>query len=236
MTELDLWKNTAFVLMTDHGHFLGEHGFTGKPPCPQYDVLAHIPMMIRLPNGAEGRRVEALTANIDLYPTLLDLLEVPLEHEVHGKSLLPLLQGKRQSVRDWTLYGYYGRFVNVTDGSHTYFRAPAQEDAELYVYSLGWQFSRGLTPKIVDQMARGNLELGEFMPTVGFPVGRVPVSHRDFMKNTYESYNHLYDIDADPEQNKNLAGGEAEGAYEDLLRKALAAVDSPPEQATRLGL
>lgn len=236
MTELDLWKNTAFVLMTDHGHFLGEHGFTGKPPCPQYDVLAHIPMMIRLPNGAEGRRVKALTANIDLYPTLLDLLEVPLEHEVHGKSLLPLLQGKRQSVRDWTLYGYYGRFVNVTDGSHTYFRAPAQEDAELYVYSLGWQFSRGLTPKIVDQMARGNLELGEFMPTVGFPVGRVPVSHRDFMKNTYESYNHLYDIDADPEQNKNLAGGEAEGAYEDLLRKALAAVDSPPEQATRLGL
>lgn len=239
MEDLGLWKNTAFILMTDHGHFLGDHGFTGKPQCPQYDALAHIPLVIRLP-GEEGGRVMALSANIDLYPTILDLFDITLDHEVHGRSLLPLMKGSAESVRDWTLYGYFGRFVNITDGRHTYFRAPsateASREANLRVYSLRWEFGKGFTPHILDQMGKGLLQMGKFMPRVDYPVGRVPVSHEQYTKNAWENHNHLYDIDRDAGQTANLAGTKAEDPFVGLLRDALEAVGSPPEQAARLGL
>lgn len=235
MTELGMWENTAFILMTDHGHYLGEHGFTGKPPCPQYDVLAHIPLMVRLPE-TPGGRISSVTANVDLYPTILDLLDVPLEHEIHGRSLVPVMSGTRDSVRDWTIYGYYGKFVNITDGTYTYFRAPKAEDGELCLYSLRWEFGQGYTPHILEQLSKGLIELGPFMPNVPYPVGRIPISDDRFTKIGWENYDHLYEIDADPEQAANIIGSEAAKPYPDLLRSALESVGSPPEQARRLGL
>ena len=48
--------------------------------------------------------------------------------------------------------------------------------------------------------------------------------------------NHLYDLDDDPTEDRNLAGTAAEKEAADRLREALLAVDAPGDQLERLGL
>jgi arylsulfatase A-like enzyme len=233
MTDLDLWKNTAVILMTDHGHFLGDHGYTGKPPCPQYDVLAHIPFLMYVPgHESGGAHVSGLSANVDVFATVLDLFDIPPSQTVQARSLLPLVAGSKQSVRDWTLYGYFGRHVDLTDGTHTYMRAPQAADRELYVYSLRWEF------RLPEQHESGffdRLELGKYMPNVDYPVGRIPVDPRAH-EDRFENENLLFNIDEDPGQERNLAGGPDESRYTELLTRALREVGAPGEQFRRLGL
>ena len=41
----DAWDTTAFVLCTDHGHYLGERGLWGKPQVAVHPELGHIPLL-----------------------------------------------------------------------------------------------------------------------------------------------------------------------------------------------
>ncbi len=40
----DYWKDTAVIVTTDHGHYLGEKDIWGKPPVPVYETMGHIPV------------------------------------------------------------------------------------------------------------------------------------------------------------------------------------------------
>ncbi|MQA73241.1 MAG: sulfatase-like hydrolase/transferase [Solirubrobacterales bacterium] len=95
-------ENTVFVLSSDNGLLLGEHGLTGKSI--PYEEGIRMPLAIRVPERLlDGRRVaevDALTANIDLAPTLLELAgAVPCVSDdscrvLDGRSLVPLLEGR----------------------------------------------------------------------------------------------------------------------------------------------
>ena len=54
----DLWADTAVILCTDHGHYLGERDIFGKPDVPIYEPLGHIPLLIAWPGRPRrnGRR------------------------------------------------------------------------------------------------------------------------------------------------------------------------------------
>ncbi|MBN1558498.1 MAG: sulfatase-like hydrolase/transferase [Lentisphaerae bacterium] len=233
MSDLDMWQDTAFILMTDHGHFLGEHGMTGKPSCPPYNTLVHIPFMLALPGGGGGRHVDALSGNVDVFATVLDLFGLQSPAPVHSRSLLPLVRGGSAAVRDWSLYGYFGRGVGYVDNAHTYIKGIERPGAALNLYSLGWNFGRyaGRMPPLTDA-----LEVGRFMRDVPVPVGRLPLDAPEASIEQYDGGDHLYDLNRDPEQQHNLAGGADEAPYREALCKALAEVDCPAELYTRLGL
>ena len=92
MDEMDLWKDTALVFSTDHGHLLGEHGYWAKNYMFDYDELAHIPLVICSPHSERApKRVSALTASIDIMPTIMEMHGATLPQGVHGKSLTHLL-------------------------------------------------------------------------------------------------------------------------------------------------
>ena len=234
MTDLDMWKDTAFILMTDHGHYFGEHGWTGKPHCPVYNTLAHIPFMVYVPGyEGNGTRIDTLTANVDVFPTILELFGLEPPELIHGRSLLPLVKGEAGKVRDWSLYGYFGMGVNITDGHMTYLRAPRKNDAKLYIYSQRWEFGvfKGKVPPLDE-----SLEMGKFMPHVNMPVGRLLFPREDIERPLAETGDLLYNIDSDPGQENNLAGSAEESKYEELLRQALQATGAPAEQFERVGL
>jgi len=87
--------DTIVVVTADHGEeFLDhrglEHGRT------LYDELLRIPLVMRFPDaGLRARRVEAVARQIDVMPTLLAYLGLPLPAEVRGRSLLGAIAGDR---------------------------------------------------------------------------------------------------------------------------------------------
>jgi arylsulfatase A-like enzyme len=103
--ERSLLDDLLVVLTSDHGLPLGEHGVVGLCRPWPHDELIHLPLLVRLPGGAEaGRRVPALTQPVDLLPTLLDAFGLP-PAPVHGHSLLPLARGEREQVRPYACAG-----------------------------------------------------------------------------------------------------------------------------------
>ena len=100
LDELGLAKNTIVVLWGDHGWKLGEHGGWCKQT--NYEIDTNAPLMIRAPgaaaNGHGGTR--ALAEFVDIYPTLCELAALPVPKSLEGTSLVPLLQGKAEKIKD----------------------------------------------------------------------------------------------------------------------------------------
>ena len=99
--DLGLYENTAVIFTTDHGTYLGEHGYIGKKP-RLYEEVTHIPLIIRLPNseGCVNKRCQALVQPPDLMPTILELAGIQLPETVQGKSLLPLMREEVDQKRE----------------------------------------------------------------------------------------------------------------------------------------
>ena len=226
------FDDTLIVLTTDHGHLLGERGLTGKNRWHCWNELAHIPLFMHLPGGqGAGERSEALTQNIDLFPTLCEYFEVPVAHGIHGQSLLPVAKGEQPKRRDTALYGWFGSTVNVTDGRYTYLRAPASaENAPLYRHFLmPTRFHSRFRPA-----AFRDAEMGRFLPYIDTPVIRAPVKRGGRDPETQETK--LFDLRKDPGQTHNLAGTEVEAQCVEMLIHAMTAIDAPASQYERLGL
>jgi arylsulfatase A-like enzyme len=105
LREEHLLDDLLVLVTSDHGLPLGEHGVIGLGRPWLHDERIHLPLLVRLPGGAEaGRRVSALTQPVDLLPTLLDAFGLP-PPPVHGRSLLPLLRGEQAPVRAYACAG-----------------------------------------------------------------------------------------------------------------------------------
>jgi arylsulfatase A-like enzyme len=101
LSKRDLLDNLLLAVTADCGLPLGEHGIVGHQRPWLHDELIHLPLIVRLPGGAEaGRRVPALTQPVDLLPTLLEAFALPTP-ELHGRSLWPLLRGEAEQVRTY---------------------------------------------------------------------------------------------------------------------------------------
>jgi choline-sulfatase len=121
--KLGLTGRTIFILTSDHGtefyeHKRFDHGFS------LYDELIHVPLIIKLPNVPGGKVINDQVSSIDVMPTVLDLLDVPVSDEVkkqlRGNSLAPALRGEPvakdvYSETDYRLYTYK-RSIQTKDG------------------------------------------------------------------------------------------------------------------------
>ena len=233
-----LWDDTGFVLCTDHGHYLGEKDIWGKPAVPVQAPLGHIPLLIALPGVAAGT-TSALTSSVDLCATITDVFGVELAHRTHGRSLLPLLRGECEAVRDSVLCGIYGRQVHLIDERYNYARGPAGPNEPLSMWSNRWStmpvYPRG-GPELPLPDSRAWLDR---MPGSTVPVIRQPFREGDllpFWTLGTPPGNHLWNQLEDPGEEHDLAGTPIEKKLEEKLREALRAVEAPADQLERLGL
>ena len=98
--------NTAVLLSSDHGFFLGEHHLYDKRL--MYEPSIRVPMMVSCPGRVKaGATSEEMVLNLDLAPTLLEIAGLSVPPEMQGKSMMPLAEGRAvQWRKDW-LYEYY---------------------------------------------------------------------------------------------------------------------------------
>jgi arylsulfatase A-like enzyme len=94
LDEVDL-DRTVVVILSDHGETLGERYRTLDHGGQAFDEQLRIPLVLSGP-GIGARRVSSHVETVDLLPTLLELLEVPVPEglPVQGRSLVPLLRGE----------------------------------------------------------------------------------------------------------------------------------------------
>jgi arylsulfatase A-like enzyme len=242
LDEIDrqnLWDTTAVIVGTDHGHYLGEKDIWGKPGVPIYDTIGRIPLLIAWP-GSAPREVSALTTSVDLFATLADVFEVTVRQRTHGRSLVPLIEGRATSVREWALMGVWGREVHITDGRWKYARAPVDKNEPLSMWSNRWStmpthvLSREQELPLPDHRA-----VLDRMPGSTVPVIRQTWDASDsvpFWAWAKFSGHHLFDTRDDTGEDVDRVGVGEEKHMVAMLRDALRAIEAPPEQHVRLGL
>lgn len=85
--ELDnqgLWKNSVVVLTADHGESLGENHYFFEHGWFPYTACSNVPLMVWSPKETP-RRVAQTTALLDLAPSLLRMLKIPIPTSFEGK-------------------------------------------------------------------------------------------------------------------------------------------------------
>ena len=92
LKETGRWDETLFILVSDHGEELGDHGGWLHDQSA-YDELIRVPLVIRFPGDEfAGRRIEGPVSLLDIVPTIMDYLHRPeLAANCRGQSLMPLL-------------------------------------------------------------------------------------------------------------------------------------------------
>jgi iduronate 2-sulfatase len=105
LNNLGLSKNTIIVLLSDHGYHAGEHGQFGK--WTNFEIGTKVPLIIASPNtGESGKMAEGIVELIDLYPTLVELCNLPSSintEQLSGVSLVPILKNVQTKVKSYAV-------------------------------------------------------------------------------------------------------------------------------------
>jgi arylsulfatase A-like enzyme len=117
LEDLGLRDNTTIVLWSDHGFFLGEHGFWCKHST-FYEAIK-IPFIISSPGYAKGQITTSFTELVDVYPTLCELTGINPPEYIHGKSLTPIMENPSIHLKD-EIYTRYKEGEAVVDKNYSY--------------------------------------------------------------------------------------------------------------------
>lgn len=149
LKELDLYDNSMIVFLSDHGEPLGDgehgHGIIRKCRPWPYEELSHIPLIIKHPEGMTGR-VSSFVETVDVAATIMDHVKettTPLANLINfanphgddggiqGKSLLPLMRGKVDKVKEFAITGYFNLSWSIVCEDWTYIHwLDDKEDAD----------------------------------------------------------------------------------------------------------
>ncbi len=130
--ELGVMENTLLLLISDHGHALGEHGYVGKPAHALWPELTDIVFFIRYPGGKGADEVSDYFASThDVAPTILSLLGIGPPKPMEGQDLSVVLDDREPGVRQhFTLA--YGEHVWSRDEQYVMFARNDGAEAKLY--------------------------------------------------------------------------------------------------------
>ncbi len=104
---------TLVVMTADHGESLGENDYYFDHGETLHDSSLAVPLLLRAPWLGGGRKVSGPASLVDLYPTILDLLELPVPTNVQGQSLESYLE-RGQLPADRTVF--FETHLPVLDG------------------------------------------------------------------------------------------------------------------------
>jgi arylsulfatase A-like enzyme len=105
LRELEIRERTILVVTADHGEGLGDHDWWTHGILYQEQI--RIPLVLNGPGIPQGRVLQDPVEHVDIFPTILDLVEPGRSEQLgglHGRSLLPLIQGKNGSDSSRIVY------------------------------------------------------------------------------------------------------------------------------------
>lgn len=131
-------NNTVVVYSADQGFYNGEHGWFDKRWI--YEESLHMPFIIRWPGVVKpGTRFQEFIQNIDYAPTFVDIAGGKAPEGLHGRSLVPVLQG--QTPDDWrkSVYYHYYEYPGVPGVAKHYGVRTAQYTLVYFYQTDEWE-------------------------------------------------------------------------------------------------
>lgn len=134
LDALDL-DRTAVILLADHGEELSDHGGWSHTPTLHAELL-RVPMIASFPalraGGLQGARIPELAQQIDVVPTVLDLLGLPERPSLPGRSLCSKARGDdRPAPAGFSEVDMFGSFKKaVVEGGAKYIHSWSPEARE----------------------------------------------------------------------------------------------------------
>jgi hypothetical protein len=101
-------ENTITILCSDHG-YPDPNKETGNPSFYKLNNVGHdlvltddnimIPFSIQYP-GCDALKVRSTFSTLDIFPTIMDILSLGLDHQIHGKSMLPVIENNHLATKE----------------------------------------------------------------------------------------------------------------------------------------
>ena len=117
LEDSGLRENTTIVLWSDHGYFLGEHGFWCKHST--FYEAVQIPLIISSPKYSVKDNSDSFTELVDIYPTLCELAGIMPPNYIQGQSLTPVLENPNIKLKN-EIYTRYKQGEAVIDENYSY--------------------------------------------------------------------------------------------------------------------
>ncbi|GBH29249.1 sulfatase family protein [Sphingobium xenophagum] len=197
------WDDTIVLFVADHGM-----------PMPfakasVYDHGIRTPVLLRYPGMGKPRRFDTLTTNLDILPTLIELLQAKPIAELDGQSWVPMLKGGAaqdkpfvMSYVDYVSSGMLYPSRTLQDKRHAFhYTAWANGKTELKIESM-WGLTFPAMAKAAETDARIAARVKQYV--MGYPMA-------------------LYDLEADPGQRNNLIADPAYKAKVDEMQRLMLA-------------
>jgi len=110
LDEENLYEQTTVIFWGDHGYKLGEHCDWFKQD--NYEDSTRFPLIVKPAGGlahslaARGQMIEQLVEEVDIFPSLIDLVGIPVPQSLQGTSWVPLLKNPETAGKDYVLMQY----------------------------------------------------------------------------------------------------------------------------------
>ncbi|MHC4324323.1 MAG: sulfatase family protein [Planctomycetota bacterium] len=114
LKETGQMDSTVIIFTSDHGEMAGDHGLYSKGLF--YEGSIRVPLIFAGPGICKNRQVDSLVELTELAPTILKMAGLPLPSKIQGKSLVAVLEGKTDKVRDF-LHGQHYACTGPAEGS-----------------------------------------------------------------------------------------------------------------------
>lgn len=123
LEDAGVYDETAIIVTSDHGEDLGELGCYGEHGCSDY-ITHRIPMIVKWPGCPAGQTDPGLHYNIDLLPTVAEMLAAQPHGRWQGRSYAPTLREGIDCGHDWLVLGQccHGAMRSVRFGPWMYIR------------------------------------------------------------------------------------------------------------------
>ncbi len=167
LDEKGLMQNSLIIITADHGENLNEHHAIGHGQ--PYEIGLHIPLIFLFPNDlGAGTRIDATVQNMDILPTAMDIIGIPIPEGIDGGSLLPFIEdpsNKENRIRDYALAcGFYNS--ENDQGVYSIFNGRYR-----LLKDIGWSETSLLYDVIVDpheenDLASENPELVQYLEDI----------------------------------------------------------------------
>lgn len=128
-----LAENTIVIVWGDHGWHLGDQMVWGKHTI--FERALKSAFMMRVPGIKNGKTINKIVSTTDIYPTLMELCETPVNHSLDGESLTVLM--KNPQNKNWrnSAYSYFRNGISVRTEDFRIMKYYRKQQPEIELYN-----------------------------------------------------------------------------------------------------